>query len=413
MIAAFESLVAIWVVACLYVILNRFVHERRTRAVAEVARELAREATPDSRGTLAAIQRIVSRRSRRAVYRMVANTALPPRVTELCARYSLERWGVARMQRDALPNEGPKWRRISALFALGAIRAPNAHALLARALADRDADVAGAALVALHRLGDRAAAEILVTALAERAYAPSRIASQLDQFPIPIADLLLPMLSDDRPEARYWAASLLRRYTGTAGVGAAIAALASDHHPPVRRAVLGTLGALGAEEAADVAERLLGDPVGYVRAHAARLYATARRREVDEATVRAIARRLVTHLGDAEWDVRLAVKESLVLLGPGCWRDVAVLLESPDRFARNGAAEVLQNLGLVDVLVRDIGSGASVDAELVGVLERAFLAGGPGMVDAAAARSPGGGSGSAAALLVRLGFVGGGEGRTA
>jgi HEAT repeat protein len=264
--------------------------------------------------------------------------------------------------------------------------------------------------VALHRLGDRAAATILVTALAERSHAPSRIASQLDQFPIPIADLLLPMLSDDRPDARYWAASLLRRYTETVGVGSAVAALANDPHPPVRRAVLGTLGALGAEDAVVVAEQLLGDPVGYVRAHAARLYATARLRDADEATVRATARRLVMHLGDAEWDVRLAVKESLVLLGPGCWRDVAVLLESPDRFARNGAAEVLQNLGLVDVLVRDIGNGATVDAELVGVLERAFRAGGPGMVDAAAARSAGRTAGSAEALLARLGFVGGGDG---
>lgn len=408
MIAALASVVAIWVVASLYVILNRFVHDRRTRAVAEVARELARDgATPDSRGTLAAIQRIVSSRSRRAVYRMVGNTALPRLVTELCARYSLERWGLERMQRDALPDEGPKWRRISALFALAAIRAPDVHALLARALAERDADVAGAALVALHRLGDREAAEILVAALAERSYAPSRIASQLDQFPMPIADLLLPMLSDARPDARYWAVSLLRRYTTAAGVGAAVAALASDPHPPVRRAVLGTLGALGAEEAGNVAERLLGDPVGYVRAHAARLYATARQRDAKDATVRVTARRLVMHLGDAEWDVRLAVKESLVLLGPGCWRDVAVLLESPDRFARNGAAEVLQNLGLVDVLVRDIGGGATVDAELVGVLERAFRAGGPGMVDAAAARSAGRTTESAEALLARLGFVGG------
>ena len=42
--------------------------------------------------------------------------------------------------------------------------------------------------------------------------------------------------------------------------------------------------------------------------------------------------------------MRTAAKDALVKLGPTTWHEVAAQLSSPDAFARNGAAEVLQNL---------------------------------------------------------------------
>jgi hypothetical protein len=102
----------------------------------------------------------------------------------------------------------------------------------------------------------------------------------------------------------------------------------------------------------------------------------------------------------------LAAKESLVSLGPTVWREVAAQLDSPDRFARNTSAEVLQNVNLLDHTIDDIGRGITPAAELVAVLERAFREGGPGIVDAAAARSNPELFPSIEDLLTRLRFAG-------
>ena len=74
-------------------------------------------------------------------------------------------------------------------------------------------------------------------------------------------------------------------------------------------------------------------------------------------------------------------------LGPGTWREVAAELSSTDGFARNGAAEVLQNLGVLDWTLRGIASGAHPTDEAVDVLKRALREGGVAMSKAAALRS--------------------------
>jgi hypothetical protein len=49
--------------------------------------------------------------------------------------------------------------------------------------------------------------------------------------------------------------------------------------------------------------------------------------------------------------VRLAVKESLQQLGDEVWSVLVPYLDHEDGFARNGAAEVLQNIGVLDSLI--------------------------------------------------------------
>ena len=74
-------------------------------------------------------------------------------------------------------------------------------------------------------------------------------------------------------------------------------------------------------------------------------------------------------------------------LGPATWRAVAAQLSSEDRFARNGAAEVLQNLGVLDWTLRGIASGTRPSPEAVDVLKRALREGGMPMADAAMLRT--------------------------
>ena len=379
----------LWVGASASVILNRVRFDRQEGRLIDIARALADPSVaalpPMVRSP--AIHRILSRRTRDAVYRMIASTAFPTWVSEACAAYAIDRWGMPRMLRDAAPHRRRrKWRRISALFALGHIRAAGVHHLLEAAAFDPDPEVAGAAGVALHRLGDRRAAEILVAALRDGSFSRSRIATQLDQYPIEIGDLLIPLLTDPRPHARFWGASLMVRYPQSPRLAQAMVALAADAHPAVRRAALETLSGMADDAAASTALGLLDDPIAFVRATAARAVGQWGRTQDDRSIRRACAGRLSASLADMSWDVRLATKEALEALGPGVWREVAVELESPDAFARNGAAEVLQNLGLLDLVMEEWARGLVPNADTLGVLEGAFREGGLPMIDAAISR---------------------------
>ena len=85
--------------------------------------------------------------------------------------------------------------------------------------------------------------------------------------------------------------------------------------------------------------------------------------------------------------MRTATKDALVRLGPSTWRAVAAQLSSSDTFARNGAAEVLQNLGVLDWTLRGIASGVRPTDEAMDVLKRALREGGVAMADAAMLRT--------------------------
>jgi HEAT repeat protein len=86
-----------------------------------------------------------------------------------------------------------------------------------------------------------------------------------------------------------------------------------------------------------VVATLTADPVPFVRTHAAR--ALGRLRAADHAGA------LLPLMGDREWIVRAAAKQSLESMGPPVAGLVSGLLSNPDAFARDGASEVLQSLG--------------------------------------------------------------------
>ena len=409
LVIGFAATVAVWTCVSAFVVVNRLLYDRRNRRLIGIARSLTDPAVASLAplGRSPAIRRILSRLSRRAVYRMVASTELPVSVTEICAAYTIERWGLPQMILDAKGQRGRrKWRRISALFALGHIRAADSHDLLERALFDPDPDVAGAAAVILRRLGDDRSAAILVSALRGGSFPASRVATHLDQFPIPIHALLRPLLADPESEARYWAASLLSRYPDVDGLAGEIVLLVDDVSPQVRKAALATLGGVSSTAVIPAVERGARDPVAYVRSTAIRSLARYGMLESDISPRRTFAASIAPSLADTVWEVRLAAKESLVDLGPVTWRETAAQLESVDEFARNGAAEVLQNLGLLDAAIAVIKSGTKPNADLLDMLARALHEGGQAMVDAADARSSPEVSHRIDALLTHLRFVG-------
>jgi HEAT repeat protein len=155
----------------------------------------------------------------------------------------------------------------------------------------------------------------------------------------------------------------------------------------VRKAALLTLAAMQAPDLVRLATWRLTDPAPFVRSAALHALAQAGERTPDRTRRSALATTIAPALGDRDWSVRTAAKDALARLGPATWRVVAAQLSSDDRFARNGAAEVLQNLGVLDWTLRGIASGVRQSPEAVDVLKRALREGGMPMAEAAMERS--------------------------
>ena len=102
-----------------------------------------------------------------------------------------------------------------------------------------------------------------------------------------------------------------------------------------------------------------------------------------------LADRLLPLLADERWWVRTAAKESLADIGGEVVPIVRRALAHDDRFARNGAAEVLHELGVVDMLVRRIELDPR-DEMAEADLAKIFAAGGDAVVRTALVRAPAG-----------------------
>lgn len=259
-----------------------------------------------------------------------SSPALPPRRARRIVRRAGHRtrtdWG--------------RWRRIAALNRLAVARHVAAPRLLRRALDDPDPSIAAAATRSLGIVADEWAVELLLEALREGRVSRSRVASQLERLhPLPGARLL-PLLRDPDPAVRFWGATLLAPYRDV-GQGS-IVALTRDPDPNVRAAAVETLGSRSGDGAEEAALALLGDEAWFVRVHAAR--------SAGQLLGAAAAPAITQLLSDFRWWVRTAAKDALRGMGREAIPALLPVLGSLDEFARNGAAEVLQDIGLVDHL---------------------------------------------------------------
>jgi HEAT repeat protein len=167
---------------------------------------------------------------------------------------------------------------------------------------------------------------------------------------------------------------LLARHRSAGSVEADIAALTTDPAPLVRRAAVASLAQINPADAAAAARPLLADPVWFVRAHAARA--------IGETEDPEFARDIAPLLADREWWVRTAAKESLQRMGPEVWSALVPYLDHADAFARNGAAEVLQNIGILDSLIILEAATVRPSAEKIDMLRKIASAGGTRMTEA-------------------------------
>jgi HEAT repeat protein len=307
--------------------------------------------------------------SRELLMHGASDREIAPHVFETLVASLEERWTITSLVRDASAHRSSrdKWRRITALRILARLQHPELVALLERAVADRDADVATCGLALLGRSNDPQAVDLLMDAFASGRLPASRVAVYIDQSPQDLGARLAVLL--DHPDAvvRQWAATLLVRYPDQP-VEHRLAQLTADQDPRVRKAAVQTLGRIGGDEAAECAAGLLTDAAPYVRAHAARALGDLGRVEQAE--------RVATLLGDSDWWVRLAARESLETMGAEVWPVLVRCLDHRDRFVRNGAAEIMQNLGVLDSLIMLEAATDNPAGAKVAMLQRIAAAGG-------------------------------------
>jgi HEAT repeat protein len=148
-------------------------------------------------------------------------------------------------------------------------------------------------------------------------------------------------------------------------------ALTWDPDPNVRAAAVETLGSRSGDAVGVATLARLDDAAWFVRVHAARA--------AGQVLGVAAAPRLTQLLADQQWWVRSAAKDAFRGMGSDAVPALLSTLTDPDPFARNGAAEILQDIGFVDTLALE-----QPDSPL---LERIFEAGGEGLRAAAEQRT--------------------------
>ena len=361
--------IAAWVGLSVYVLL---VQHRRlaTRDILEAARTALaqlREASVEER--LAALAPVFRAASRELLMRCLADRELSADDFATLIAFFNQRWSIDSLLDDAVFHltRREKWRRMTALRILSRLEHPRALEFLSVAVDDADRDVVECALALLDRSSDPAAVQCLLKALASAPAHASRIAVYLDQSAIPIGEELAELLNHEHAVVRQWAATLLSRYPDAVDESR-LAWLTNDIDPNVRKAAVQTLGRVGTGQAAACAVHLLNDRVPFVRAHAARAIGELGRSDY--------ARRIADLLGDKDWWVRLAARESLELMGTEVWPVLVRCLDHPDRFVRNGAAEIVQNLGVLDNLIMLEAASDFPSRSKVDMLKRITSAGG-------------------------------------
>lgn len=369
--------VLLWTWLAVYVI---HIDRRRTQARGVVSSILSTLTADEVRGLPAAerissVTPLLERVSRDMILHTAADGGTPQDAVDALAKYLVDRWGIYMLVREASFHRKSRdiWRRTASMKVLFHLEHPQVVEILARAIDNPSAEVASVGLTLLGMSSDPRAPEILIEALKGRKHPASRIAVHLEHSPLRPADSYRSLLRDVDPVVRFWGATLLAEYAGVEWVEAELASLVDDQDPRVRKAAIQSLGRVGDEVAVSAALALLKDPAPFVRAHAARALGELER--VETAPV------VAELLGDEDWWVRVAAKAALEAMGSEIWPVLMRCLEHQDEFVRNGAAEVFQNLGILDSLIMMEAASDDPSHAKIDLLRRIAAAGGMRMTN--------------------------------
>ena len=375
--------VLLWAGLAMYVL---HIDRRRTAARAVVSSILETLRAEEMRGApiLECVARVVpllDRVSRDMILHTAADGSTPRHAVDVLTTHLLDRWGIYTLVREASFHRKSRdiWRRTASMKVLFHLNHPQVVEALSRAVESSSTEVASVGLTLLGMSTDPRAPGILIDALKQRKQSASRIAVHLEHSPLRPANEYRALLHDEDPLVRFWGATLLAEYPEFDWVETELATLVTDVDARVRKAAIQSLGKIGDEIAASAANRLLRDPAAFVRAHAARALGELERSDAAPAVAEL--------LGDRDWWVRAVAKHALEAMGSEVWPVLMRCLEHPDEFVRNGAAEVFQNLGILDSLIVMEAASDDPSHAKIDLLRRIAAAGGMRMTDSLIERS--------------------------
>jgi len=352
-----------------FVLIRRYRRERRHGLLNRLEATMSNAAAASTDDILRHAVESLAREPLGLVVSTVADPLAHHLARQALAQSAVSRLGPDTVRQRASAKRNPR-RQIAALRILAFSGSADAFDCLEQALASPRREVLAAAIVLLGRLPDIRGARLLIDALSRNVYAPARIATSLDAFPLDIRDLLTPLLASPDGKVRYWGVLLMRRYPDAEGLPRRLMTLTADAQPSVRKAALEAIGIARYPGCVNAMYPRLTDRIPFVRAHAARALGTV--------GAHFAASAVVPLLADRKWLVRSAAKQSLEGIGPEVAPLLMGMLSHKDAFARNGAAEVLQNLGVFETLVARHASDGT-DANTVRALRVLAEAAGPRM----------------------------------
>ncbi|MFH1017057.1 MAG: HEAT repeat domain-containing protein [Pseudomonadota bacterium] len=245
-----------------------------------------------------------------------------------------------------LASRGPRWKRIDSLVILGLLKHTAGLLLLRRALRSTDQDVVLAAVSALGFWDSPQTVETLVSLLGKDCPVnSSRVATMIENTTAHVAGALCRRAQSADPVAQYWCAKLLGKYKTSESLEM-VHQLLEHPNTNVRAAAVETLGQIGtpADEAFIV--RMLADRDWVVRVNA--IHACG------EARIKSALPHLVGLFRDRQWWVRADAREAIERIGPEAADHLVEALEDTDKFARNMAAQALDDMGYVDAAIWDL-----------------------------------------------------------
>lgn len=243
---------------------------------------------------------------------------------------------------------GAWWRRAEAAEKLGVIGSKQAVDPLVAALDDPEPEVRLRAARALGLIRGQTSIRPLVQALADPSrWSAIRLAEILIGAGEEAVDQLLAAYDTLPSHARVSVLDILGRIR-TPRAAALLRRAVGDEAPDVRARAAHAMGLLGDESFEPSLVKALGDEAWAVRAMAAKA--------LGRIGAKGAIPTLSGRLGDREWWVRSNAGDALRALGPQGREALLSALDATDNYARHQALQQLQEGGVVDEFIGDLGS---------------------------------------------------------
>ena len=273
---------------------------------------------------------------------------------------------IAKLENTAL-RPGNKWRKIEAILCLGYAQTKSAVDILKKTILSKDKDTVYFSIISLGQIRTLQAAKALLDFLKKDPSNSYKIVSILETFPKEIADDVLKLTDYHDPLVRYWALTLLSKFTSRGHIRK-LEKFTTDMIPEIRAAACDCLGNVGSVDAKSALIKCLKDDNWLVRSRAVYSLGKIMKNEaVPEVTAL---------IGDPSWAVLDAVRTVMASHIEASLPYIGKFLTGDYEIAKKYSVLALQDSGYMEKLLKEAISGKTDAVRLMkGVVRSGFHSG--------------------------------------